>query len=61
MQDIRFSPINPFSEWIDINRQATDFRITMLNVTVDDVQLVNNPFFPHVEIMNDRLSEPTLT
>ena len=54
MQDIRFSPLNPFTEWIEINRQTTDFRITILNVTIDDVKLVSNPFFPHVEIMNDR-------
>ena len=53
-QDIRLSPLNPFSEWIEINTQTTDFRIAILNSTIDDVKLVNNPFFPHVEIMNDR-------
>ena len=45
MQDIRFLPLNPFSEWIDIDRQRTDFRITVLNVTLDDLDLVFDPFF----------------
>ena len=54
MQDIRFSPLNPFTEWIEINRQTTDFRITMLNVTIDDVKLVDNPFFPGIETMIER-------
>ena len=51
LQDIRFSPLNPFTEWIEINRQTTDFRITILNVTIDDLKLVDNPFFPGIETM----------
>ena len=54
MQDIRFSPLNPFTEWIEINRQTTDFRITILNVTIDDVKLVDNLFFPAIETMIER-------
>ena len=54
MQDIHFSPLNPFTEWIEINRQTTDFRITILNVTIDDVKLVDNPFFPAIETMIER-------
>ena len=51
MQDIRFSQLNPFTEWIEINRQTTDFRITILNTTIDDLKLVDNPFFPSIETM----------
>ena len=54
LQDIRFLPRNPFTEWIEINRQKTDFRITVLNVTMDDLNLVDNPFFPYVESMIER-------
>ena len=54
MQDIRFSPMNPFTEWVEINRQTTDFRIAVLNVTLDDLKLVNNPFFPHITSMIER-------
>ena len=54
MQDIRFLPLNPFSEWIDIDRQRTDFRITVLNVTLDDLDLVFDPFFPHFDAMIER-------
>ena len=45
MQDIRFSPLNPFTEWIEMNQQKTDFRITVLNVTLDDLKLIDEPFF----------------
>ena len=51
MQDIRFSPLNPFTEWIEINRQTTDFRITILNVTIVDLKLVETPFFPGIKTM----------
>ena len=51
MQDIRFSPLKPFTEWIEINRQTTDFRITILNTTIDDLKLVDNPFLPSIETM----------
>ena len=54
MQDIRFSPLNPFTEWIEINRQTTDFCITILNVTIDDLKLVDNPFFAGIETMIER-------
>ena len=54
MQDIRFSPLNPFTEWTEINRQTTDFRITILNVTIDDLKLVDNPFFAGIETMIER-------
>ena len=54
LQDICFSPLNPFTEWIEINRQTTDFRITILNVTIDDLKLVDNPFFPGIETMIER-------
>ena len=45
LQDIRFSPCNPFTEWIEMNQQKTDFRITVLNVTLDDLKLIDEPFF----------------
>ena len=54
MQDIRFSPLNPFTEWIEINRQTADFRITILNTTIDDLKLVDNTFFPSIETMIER-------
>ena len=54
MQDIRFSPLNPFTEWIEINRQTTDFRITNLNATIDDLKLIDEPFFPHITSMIER-------
>ena len=54
MQDMRFSPLNPFTEWIEINRQTTDFCITILNVTIDDLKLVDNLFFPGIETMIER-------
>ena len=54
MQDIRFSPLNAFTEWIEINRQTTDFRITTLNVTIDDLKLVDNPFIAGIETMIER-------
>ena len=60
LQDIRFSPCNPFTEWIEMNQQETDFRITVLNVTLDDLNLIDKPFL----ILHQRsnvLSEPTLT
>ena len=49
LQDIRFLPCNPFTEWIEINGQKTDFRITVLNVTMDDLNVIDDPFFPHIE------------
>ena len=51
LQDIRFLPRNPFTEWLEIDRQKTDFRITVLNVTIDDVDLIYDPFLPHFESM----------
>ena len=42
LQDIRFLPCNPFTEWIETNRQKTDFRITVLNVTLDDLNLIDD-------------------
>ena len=54
LQDIRFFPCNRFTEWIEIDRQKTDFRITVLNVTIDDLGVIDNPFFPHVESMIER-------
>ena len=54
MQDIRFSPLNPFTEWIEINRQTIDFCITILNVTIDDLKLVDNRFFACIETMIER-------
>ena len=29
-----------------MNQQKTDFRITVLNVTLDDLKLIDEPFFP---------------
>ena len=54
LQDIGFLPWNPFTEWIEIDRQKTDFRITVLNVTIDDLGVIDDPFFPHVESMIER-------
>ena len=31
-----------------MNQQKTDFRITVLNVTLDDLNLIDEPFFPHI-------------
>ena len=28
-----------------MNQQKTDFRITVLNVTLDDLKLIDEPFF----------------
>ena len=54
LQDIPFLLCNPFTEWIEINRQKTDFRITDLNVTMDDLNVIDDPFFPHIESMIER-------
>ena len=54
LQDIRFLPRNPFTEWLEIDQQKTDFRITVLNVTIDDVDLIYDPFLPHFESMIER-------
>ena len=54
LQDIRFLPRNPFTEWLEIDRQKTDFRITVLNVTIEDVDLIYDPFLPHFESMIER-------
>ena len=54
LQDIRFLPRNPFTEWLEIDRQKTDFHITVLNVTIDDIDLIDDPFFPHFESMIER-------
>ena len=54
LQDIRFLPRNPFTEWLEIDRQKTDFRITVLNVTIDDIDLIDDPFFTHIESMIER-------
>ena len=55
MQDVRFSPLNPFTEWVEINRLTTDFRITELNVTLDDLQLfIHKPFDSHDACMIER-------
>ena len=43
--DVKFAPINPFSSWIDINRVSTDFRITVLHVTIDGLSSFCNPYF----------------
>ena len=55
LQDIHFLPRNPFTEWLEIDRQKTDFRITVLNVTIEDVDLIYDPFLPHFESMIERL------
>ena len=44
----------PFTEWLEIDRQKTDFRITVLNVTIEDVDLIYDPFLPHFESMIER-------
>ena len=61
LQDIRFSPGNPFTEWIEMNQQKTDFRITVLNVTLDDLNLIDKPSFLILHQRSNVLSEPTLT
>ena len=43
--DIKFAKLNPFSEWVDINRVSTDFRITVLNHTLDHSFAFRNPNF----------------
>ena len=54
LQDISFLPCNPFTKWIEIDRQKTDFRITVLNITIDDLGVIDDPFFPHVESLIER-------
>ena len=34
-----------FSQWIDINRVSTDFRIAILNLTIDGLFALGNLFF----------------
>lgn len=53
LQDIRL-PHNPFTEWLEIDRERTDFCITVLNVTTDDLDHIYNPFCPHFESMIER-------
>lgn len=43
--DIKFVPRNSFSEWVEINRVSTDFRITILNHTIDHSIAFRNPNF----------------
>ena len=43
--DIKFAKLNPFSGWVDINRVSTDFRITLLNHTLDHSLAFRNPHF----------------
>lgn len=43
--DIKFAKLNPFSCWVDINRVSTDFRITILNHTIDHSFCFSNPWF----------------
>ena len=54
LQDIRLLPHNPFTEWVEIDREKTDFRITVLNVTIDDLDRIYNPFCLHVESLFER-------
>ena len=42
-------------EWVEIDREKTDFRITVLNVTIDDLDRIYNPFCLHVESLFERL------
>ena len=44
-----------------MNQQKTDFRITVLNVTLDDLNLIDEPFFLILHQRSNVLSEPTLT
>ena len=43
--DIKFARRNPFSEWVEINKVSTDFRITILNQTIDHTIAIRNPYF----------------
>lgn len=54
LQDIRFLPYNPFTEWIDIDRQKTEFRISVLNVTIDDLNAFYHPVLFDCESIADR-------
>ena len=44
-----------------MNQQKTDFRITVLNVTLDDLNLIDKPSFLILHQRSNVLSEPTLT
>lgn len=57
LQDIRFLPHNPFTEWLEIDREKTDFRITVLNVTIDDIDRIYNPLCLHFESMIERFEQ----
>lgn len=49
--------MNGFSEWIDINRVSTDFRITILHFTIDDVIAFCNPFFFNYQSIRNRFEQ----
>ena len=56
--DIKFAKRNPFSEWVDINRVSTDFRITLLNHTIDHAVCFRNPNFfdfPSLRVQFERV------
>ena len=42
---MKYAKRNPFSGWIDINRVSTDFRITILNHTIDHAICFHKPYF----------------
>ena len=55
IEDVRFLPLNPITEWLEINKHTTDFRITVLNVTLEDLKLkIVRPFGPHITCMIER-------
>ena len=54
LQDIRFLPRCPFTQWIQTERYGSGFRITVLHVTIDDLDVIYDPFLPHFESMMER-------
>ena len=54
LQDIRFLPRCPFTEGIRPERYSSGFRISVLHVTIDDIDLIYDPFLPHFESMIER-------
>ena len=42
---MKFAVRNSFTGWIDINRVSTDFRIAILNHTIDHAIYFHKPYF----------------
>lgn len=45
LEDRIMQSLGLFLQKSGVNQQKTDFRITVLNVTLDDLKLIDEPFF----------------